>query len=267
MAISLADIKQSIVGPPRVLIYGVPGIGKTTVASRFPKPIFVPIEEGLGKLDVAAFPRPKNYREVCECLGALLEQPHDYQTLVIDSADTLEPMLWDYVTETVPSEKGGKVGNIHGYGFHKGFDHAKKEWAAFLSLLTQVRDSGMAVCVLAHSTIAHVDSPEVDAYDRYQPSIEKKSEPLLRGWADMILFLNYKMVAVEANGRTDDRRRAVGKGERVAYTTERPAWYAKNRYGLPDKIEIPEGRPEVIWSEIDKAMTTPAMATEIATVS
>ena len=79
--------------------------------------------------------------------------------------------------------------------------------------------------------------------------------------------LNYKMVAVEANGRTDDRRRAVGKGERVAYTTERPAWYAKNRYGLPDKIEIPEGRPEVIWSEIDKAMTTPAMATEIATVS
>lgn len=266
---SLASIKRHVAGPPRVVIYGVPGIGKTSVAACFPRPVFVPVEMGLGQLDVDAFPQPQSYADVCQNIQALIDGEHDYETLVIDSLDVLEPMLWQHVCATVRTDKGSQATNIHSYGFHKGFDHARGEWSNLLAGLDALRERrGMLVVLIAHSIVTHFDAPDTDPYDRFSIAIEKKSEPILRGWADATFFLNYRVTAVDSEGRRDDRKRGVGKGERVCHTVERPAWFAKNRYRLPHEIPIPENRPEIVWQTLAAALaassTTPS-ATQPAT--
>jgi shikimate kinase len=244
MSISLSDIAASTCGPPRILLYGVPGIGKSTLAAAAPAAVVIPVEDGLTKIKVQTFNHAKlqRYEDVCDAVKALRDGEHEHQTCVIDAGDKLEPMLQNYVCRTVKTEKGATPANIHAYGFHKGFDHARDEWGRFLDLLTTLRDQrGMATILVLHSTVAHVDSPDAEPYDRYQPGIEKKSEPQLRGWADAVLFFNYEISTIAQDARRDDRRRAVGSGQRTLLTQERPAWYAKNRYGLPLSVQVASG--------------------------
>lgn len=254
MAISLESIKRSVSGPPRIVIYGVPGIGKTTFAASAPSPIFIPIEDGFGSLDVPTFPKPASYGEVLDCLGALIEGQHDYQTVVLDSLDKLEPMLWQHVTETVPHEKGHRVTSIEDYGFGKGYMHAARQWRELLACFDAIRDRGMAVVLIAHSTIVKVEPPDTDAFDRYQMRLHKSAEACVSDWADAVLFANYKVNLVLTGPKGQERTRGTGTGERIVHTSERAAWRAKNRYALPDQIPLD-------WNVLQQAMTKrPAIA-------
>src|SRR5690348_13381054 len=81
--------------PPRLVIYGVDGVGKTTFATRAPNPIVLRTEDGLGTIRVPTFPTiATDYAEVLRALSDLYTEPHGYQTLVIDSLDWLEPLVW-----------------------------------------------------------------------------------------------------------------------------------------------------------------------------
>ena len=95
MAISLASLRtSSVLQPPRILIHGVAGVGKSTFAADAGAPVFIMTEDGLGKLQVPHFPLATSYAEVAEALDALLEEDHDYGTVVVDSVDWLEPLIW-----------------------------------------------------------------------------------------------------------------------------------------------------------------------------
>lgn len=231
----LQSIKRSTLLPPRVVVYGVPGIGKTTFASMMPAPIFLPVEDGLGQLDVATFPRPTSYSEVLRAITTLLEEVHDYQTLVIDSLDKLEPMIWDHVCETVPGDRGVKVERIEQYGYGKGYTHALSEWRRMLRGLDLLREKGIAIACIAHSAVVRFESPETDAYERYQLRLHKGADATICDWADAVLFANYKVAVVET---ATGQKRGIGKGERMLHTQERPAFRAKNRYSMPDQIPM-----------------------------
>lgn len=235
MAISLQSIKRSVLAPPRVVIYGVPGIGKTTLAASAPAPIFMPIEDGLGQLDVPTFPQPKSLTEVYECIGALLNEKHDYQTIVLDSLDKLEPLIWEHVCATVPAGAGKPAARIEDYGYGKGYVHALSEWRTLLNGLDALRDSGMIVCSIAHSAVVKFEPPDSDTYDRYQMRLHKSADAAICDWADVLLFANYDVKLV---ARGDDKKRAIGEGKRTLHTTERAAWRAKNRYRMPDTLPM-----------------------------
>jgi len=240
MAISLADIKRSVSGAPRIVFYGVQGIGKSTFAAMAEAPVFIPIEDGCGDLTdpegtplhVEAFPRPDTYSEVLECIGSLAVGEHNFRTCVIDSLDKLEPMLWDYVCK----EHSKK--SIEDFGYGKGYTIALKEWRNLLDGLDALRARGMATILLAHSAVVKVEPPETDPYDRYQMRLHKSADATVCEWADAVLFANYKVTTVSSGGQGSERRRGISDGSRVICTTERAAWRAKNRYRMPDQLPL-----------------------------
>lgn len=238
MTSPLASIRKGRqIAPPKVLLYGVPGIGKTTFAAQSKDCIFVPTEDGVNNLDTSSFPVARTFEEFMANLWSLWKEPHDYKAVAIDSLDWLEKLVWQY---TVKQAHDTKIQSIEDFGYGKGYGEALRVWSQVLDLLTNLRtERGLPVILIAHCEIKRFDSPETDPYDRYQPKMHKTASAYVMEWCDAVLFTNYKAFTAEAKvGFNKSVRRAVGSGERVMYTSERPAYIAKNRYALPHELPL-----------------------------
>jgi hypothetical protein len=235
MAISLASLRSSsMLKPPRILTHGVAGVGKTNFAAGAPAPVFLLTEDGLGTLEVSHFPLARTFDEVMQALAALYSEPHQYQTLVVDSVDWLEPLVWARVCK----DQGWASIEEGGYG--KGYVAALDLWRQYIEGLNALRDErGMVIVQIAHTDIKRFDSPESEPYDRYVIKLHSKASALLQEHSDIVLFANYRISTVKADvGFNKKVTRALGTGERLLHTAERPAFLAKNRYGLPDTLAM-----------------------------
>ncbi len=240
---ALSNIKKTKTARPRrTLLYGVHGIGKSSWANLWPNPVFINLEDGLTDIDADAFPVPQTLQEAWSPIMELASESnagHGYETLVIDSVDWLEQR---FVWSEVANKSGVKhIGDI---GFGKGYSQAADIFGKLLRGLDSVRDSGMHVLLLAHSAIKRFDSPDADPYDRYVPKLHQNAagfgvSSMVQEWADEVLFCNYETFTKSTDaGFGKKSTKAIGNGDRVIYTTERPSHLAKNRLGLPDKIPM-----------------------------
>lgn len=232
MAFNLNSIKRSTgIKAPRVMIYGPHGLGKTTFGAGAPNPIFIITEDGLGRLEIDHFPLATAFQEVLDAIGTLYLDDHNFSTVVIDSLDWLDNLIWADIHAT-HQEKDLAYG--------KGAVIAAGYWRQILEGLNALRDErGMAVVLIAHTEIKRFDSPETEPYDRYRPKLQERSSALIQEWCDAVLFCNYRVITKETEvGFNKEVRRGVTTGERLMYTTEKPAYLAKNRYGLPDSLPL-----------------------------
>lgn len=227
--------------PPRLFVYGQEGVGKSSFGAAAPNPVFVQTEDGLGEIDAAKFPLAKDFGDVADALAALRDEPHDFQTVVLDSADWLERLVWDRVCADFGVRSIEKADG--GYG--KGYVHALGYWRKVVSLLNDLRDRrGMSVVVIAHSKVERFEDPENAAYDRYTPRLHKYAVSLLCEWADAVLFATtrFRVNKEQGSGFQADRAfaTAIGAdgGERILRTVGSPACTAKNRFGLPCEIPL-----------------------------
>jgi hypothetical protein len=233
MAISLASLKRSSDRkPPRLLVYGTAGIGKTTLGTNAPSPVFIQTEDS--EVDCPTFGLLKTYDEVMEAMAALVTDDHDFKTVVLDSLDWLEPIIW---RETC---RVNKWASIEDPGYGKGYAAALDTWRIVLDGFNALRDErGMAVIILAHCDIKRFDSPETEPYDRYGIKLQKAAAALVQEHVDAVLFANYRVSTVKADAGFNRKAvRGVGAGDRRLYTTERPAFLAKNRFGLDDSLDL-----------------------------
>lgn len=231
----LSEIQRGRVDAPRrVLVYGTHGIGKSTFGAMADKPVFVQTEDGLGGIDCERFPLARRYADVLTAIGDLYAEAHEYRTLVIDSLDWLERLIWVDVCE-----KRG-VESIEDIGYGKGYVFALTNWREVLSGLDALRNErGMTIVLIAHAQIEKFANPETDTYDRYSPRLHKQASAIVQEWCDEILFATYRIHTKTTNEGFDRKRvQAIGTGERIIRTTERPAHVAKNRLGLPDEIPL-----------------------------
>lgn len=215
----------------RLVAYGAEGIGKSTFASQFPEPLFIDVEGGTKQLDVARFPEPESWGMLLEEIDAVIDEPEVCQTLVIDTIDRAEQLLL-----TALLREGG-VDSIEKYGggYGKGYTALKERFLKdFLNRLDKVIAKGVNVTLVAHANNRKFETPDTPPYDKWELKISKQVAPIVKEWADILLFMNYRVTVIEENGRS----KARGKGERMMYASHRPTYDAKNRYGLPDEMPL-----------------------------
>lgn len=235
MAISLASIsKERAMQAPRVVVYGPQKIGKTTFAASAPAPIFIPTEDGMASVEAPHFPLARSFQDVLDAIGALYQEPHEYQTVVVDSLDWLEPLVWQHVCA-----QNGKS-NIEDFGYGKGFTFAATQWQMFLDGMNALRtERNMAVILIAHHEIKRFDAPDSESYDRYQIKLHKSASALVQEWSDVIGFANYQIFTKKEDVGFDKKiTRAMTSGERLLHVVEKPAFVAGNRYHMPDTVPL-----------------------------
>lgn len=245
---TLANVSRGrIAAPIRALLFGPEKIGKSTFGSEAPKPIFICAEEGTENLDVARMRRedggmPETWQDVLDGVHALEVEQHDFKTVVLDTLDWMEPLIWRHLCVEHKATSIEEVGG--GYG--RGYAAAVDEWRKLLSALERVRAiKGMHVILLAHSWVKNFKDPESEGYDRYQLKINEKAAAKIKEWPDAVLFTNYRTFAV--TDKKTKRVRGVDDGARVIYTTRRAAFDAGNRYSLPHEMNLS-------WSEFHGAV-------------
>jgi hypothetical protein len=125
-------------------------------------------------------------------------------------------------------------------GYGKGYVHALTYWMMYLDGIVALRDErDMTIIQLAHSSIKRFDSPEAEPYDRYQMKLHDKASAKVREHADIVGFANYHIaVRKEEVGFNKKVSRGVTSGQRLIHLTEKPAYQAKNRYGMPDQVPL-----------------------------
>lgn len=224
-------ISGKIIKPQKVVIYGPEGIGKSTFAAQFPKPLFIDTEGSTSHLEVDRLPRPTSWQMLKQYIKDLKGDTMGYHTLVIDTADWAERLCEEAICQS-----NGKVG-IEDFGYGKGYTYVKEEFGRLLDSLSDLIDAGMNVVLTAHSIIRKFELPEeTGSYDRYELKLGQKAgnqcAALAKEWADMVLFVNYKEIVIT----TKDNKKKVSGGKRVMYTAHNPCWDAKNRHGLAEEL-------------------------------
>lgn len=215
----------------KVVIYGPEGIGKSSFASQFPDPVFIDTEGSTDNMDVARLDKPTSWTMLVNEIAFIKANPTECKTLIVDTVDWAEQLAVAHVCS-----QHGKQG-IEDFGWGKGYTYVQEEMGRFLNALSDLVDMGINVVLTAHAQIKKFEQPdEMGSYDRYELKLGQKTgsktAPLVKEWADMVLFANYKTLVMT----TDNGKKKAQGGERVMYTNHRPAWDAKNRHGLPDEM-------------------------------
>ena len=223
-------------GPAKVVIYGPEGIGKTTFASKFPKPLFLDLDNGSRRIDVDRVTGLDSFPLVKATLSELSRDTMGYQTVVIDTADKLEAMIIQSVMDEVPRGDGKAVTGIEDYGYGKGYTYVKERMAKLLDSLTVMQaKTGLNVVFLCHAWQRKVEQPgETQSYDHFEMKLSKQASPLLREWPDFLLFLNYDITVV----KTSEGKNVASGGQRCIYTCHTPYYDAKSRAELPERLRL-----------------------------
>ena len=244
MAMSLKDLKKVRgVQPPRILVYGEPGIGKTTLAAEFPDAVFLQIEDGTpGDLEIFSFGKIETFADLMERLSQLYTEPHDLRTVVVDSVTELQRLVWNE-TCARGDDKGNPKKQIEDFGYGKGYVYSLCVWQEILDGLNALRSQrGMTVILIAHAKVDRFDDPETQSYSRYEIDLHDKAVGMIERDMDAILFLKTPVsVKVEDQGFNKERAIAQGSRQVMIHTAGRPAYVAKNRYGMPEKIAYVKG--------------------------
>ena len=203
-----------IPGAKKIVIYGPEGIGKSTLASQFPDPVFIDTEDSTKDMNVKRLDKPSSWQMLLDEVRFIRDNPTLCKTLVLDTADWAEQMEIDDLLKT--NQKNG----IEDFGYGKGYTYSAERFGKLLNLLTEVSERGVHIVMTAHAQLRKVELPEeMGAYDHWEMKTSKKVAPLIREWADAVLFLNYKVnvINIDNQGAAKGKNKAQGKFKAAMY--------------------------------------------------
>jgi hypothetical protein len=212
--------------PPKIFIYGGAGQGKSTVASQARNPIFVPTEDGLNLIKCESFPVAQSLAEVETNLALLLTEKHDYKTVVIDTVDWLEKLIW---AEICRESKAKDIVSAGG-GYGRGYMLALAKWEQIrIALQALNTQRGMEIVFVAHMQTTIIHDPEIGDVTQYAPKIHARANALICEWCDAVLFITRRFGSIKGENEG---------GELGFKTRSTKSFYAKSRYNLPEFIPL-----------------------------
>lgn len=220
----------------KVVIYGPEGIGKSTLAAQFPNPLFTDTEGSTNNMNVSRFDKPTSWQMLLQQIE-YVKNNKPCGTYIIDTADWAELLCIEYICK-----KYDKKG-IEDFGYGNGYTYLGEEFGRLLNKLSELLEVGINVVLTAHTQIKRFERPdEMGAYDRWELKLGNKktvatTASLVKEWADMVLFCNFQVTVVSGGSAPNAKKKGVG-GKRIMYTTHNPAWDAKNRFGLPEQMDM-----------------------------
>lgn len=232
--------------PLRVIIYGAPGVGKTSAAAHFPGPVLLRTEDGAAAIDVPTFPMVKSLENLSEALGALLYEDHDFKTLIIDSLDWLEPLVWAAVCE----ENDKKT--IEAFGFNHGYKAALDKWKNIFKAFDALRiKKGMNIVLTAHADMKKIDPPDDPPFMMYDLKLNSLASNYITEWADFMFYLAIEREVVAPNSKQGTKGKATTTGARVASSGASASYKAKSRRAIPAQIYCGPDYAELIGALFD----------------
>lgn len=270
-------IKGKLACAKRYVVYGPEGVGKSSLAADAPNPIFFDVDDGSAGLDVARYQFhdgpggqvPLSYEEVVAGIDDLIENAHDFQTLVVDTLDRLEAILWAYVVKHESGRKsamnkgGVKFDSILELGYGNGYALAVDEWRRLACKLDLLRSrKNMSIVMLAHAQIRTFKNPEGEDFDRYSLRLNDKAAGFIREWADVTGFACFEQAA----GKLGEEERAKGysTGRRLLKLTRTATYDAKTRLALPEQVELDPAHP---WKPLADAVADSDAQTPVTLAS
>jgi hypothetical protein len=245
-AFKLSVSRGARVEPPRIVIHGAPGIGKSTLASCASNPVFIDLEHGTLQLDVARIDNVDTWEHLLSAVRVLATEPHDFKTVAIDTLDKAEWLCWKHLCAKYRVDSIEKVGGKNGQsGYGRGYIAAYEEFRLLARELDALRTKrGMTVIVIAHSKIEKAPNALGEEFERWTLKVHKLIAGLFYEGFDAVLYAR-----LEVFTRQSESGKTKGFGDRrVMETQEAPAWLAKNRYRLP--VQIP-----LSWDDLNAGMT------------
>ena len=258
MAIDFSNLKSSKrLTPPIISIYGSGGMGKTALAAEFPRPFYL-YAKGEGTPNGADLPCDlvTNFDELQDDIMKFINDDHPFETVIIDSLDKIEPMLWARTCQRMKwdsidsNEKGAPT------AFGKGYLEADHEWRHLFLGFHELTNMGINVVLIIHDAVKKFDDPMVESYDRYRPSLQSRAVDCVVHNSDALIFINKRMSVKTVDkgfGRTGGKAEGKSGKERILYTDERAGFLAKNRMGMPPEITYRLGQG---YAELSKYFYT-----------
>lgn len=242
MAIDLKKLSRPTSGRPIITtLFSEPGLGKTTLASMFPRPVFIRTEDGTASLDghpdVLLFDVARSTADVFEAIEALATQEHDRKTLVIDSVTQYEKIATREILDAESNPKAKNMAAAHG-GYGKAFGMLDKKHQDLREACDYlVTDVGMNIVFIAHATTEELDLPDVDKYSRYTIQLHKNRQydcvHHYSNNADMVAFVRLK---TQLRSTDTGKKRAISDGEREIITFPVASNISKNRFGITEPV-------------------------------
>lgn len=233
--------------PPRIMIYGESGVGKSTFGAKSDNPVFIAPEGGSDLVTrsdghpVDEMPNVRGWDDVVNAIASLTNETHQFNTLVIDSLDWLEGLAHSKIIGT-----SNKTMVTADGGYGSAYRRSQNMHQDLIRSLDLLRDKkNMAIVLIAHAHVKPVKDPEMlETYDQFEPKMHEQVSSLWREWVDAVLFARFATFIKTTEG--SDKAKALTDGTRVLYTVKKPAFQAKNRYGLPEEMKFSENS----WVEI-----------------